>query len=545
MKRLAVLAAAALVVVSCGSGKSIITAGRQPPVVTQPAPVTLPPGETLPVGQTLPPVETTIAPTTTAALLDTLPNCPTEALASATGPVELTFWHGMNGPLADELQKLTDAYNASQSKVKVTLIQGSYEQTIDKYLQSGQASRPDLVQMPEYMVQQMVDSQSVVPVEACMKSSGYDTSAFLPTGLGAYATQGVQWSIPFNISNPVLFYNKKMFAAAGLDPEKPPVSLDDLRADSQAIVKSGAAKYGLALDSGFDSGGGWYIEQWFAKAGEFYADNQNGRSARATQVLYNNATGQSLLTFMQSMLTDGLAVNVGDNSTTGFDNLLKLGRQRRAGGDDHRHVGVDRPGDHRVGRRSVPADHQRRCRCSGDARSRRQARCAGRWRFAVGRRFRRRRAHRGSVGLHHLPHGRAAAERVGVGHRVRAGAHRCLDARPVEDHVGDRPALQGALRPAVVVARRADVGRPDPRPAARGAHGDGASRRRDLRRRRCGDVACSVCGASRRPDRRLQRPQRLAAATANRRWPRRRRWTKVAIRWRPRTKSRPHLSATG
>ena len=323
MKRLTALATALVLVVSCGSGKSIITAGRQPPVVTQPAPVTLPPGDTLPVGQTLPPIDTTIAPTTTAALLDTLPNCQTDALAAVTSPVNITFWHGLSGPLGDELQKLADAYNASQSKVRVTLVQGTYEETIDKYLQSGQSSRPDLVQMPEYMVQTMVDSQSNVPVEACMKSSGFDTSAFLPTALDAYATQGVQWSMPFNISNPVLFYNKKMFAAAGLDPEKPPVSLDDLRADSQAIVTSGAAKYGLALDSNFDSGGGWYIEQWFAKAGEFYADNQNGRSARATKVLYDNATGVSLLTFMQTLLADGLAVNVGDN-TSGFDNLLKL-----------------------------------------------------------------------------------------------------------------------------------------------------------------------------------------------------------------------------
>jgi sn-glycerol 3-phosphate transport system substrate-binding protein len=324
MRRLALLSAAALVAVSCGSGRSIITAGKEPVVVTQPAPVTLAPGVTLPVGETLPPVDTTIAPTTTAALLDTLPDCPTAALAAASGPVELTFWHGMAGPLAEELQKLADGYNASQSKVHVTLIQSSYEQTIDKYLQAGQGSRPDLVQMPEYMVQTMVDSRSVVPVEACIKSSGYDTSQFLPTGLGAYATQGVQWSIPFNISNPVLFYNRKTFVAAGLDPDKPPVSLDEMRADSDAIVKSGAATYGLALDSGFDSGGGWYIEQWFAKAGEFYADNQNGRAARATKVLYDNPTGISLLTLLQSMINDGLAVNVGDNSTSGFDNLLKL-----------------------------------------------------------------------------------------------------------------------------------------------------------------------------------------------------------------------------
>jgi sn-glycerol 3-phosphate transport system substrate-binding protein len=327
MNRLAALTSVAvLVAVSCGSGESIITAGREPTVVTQPTQppqITLAPGETLPVGETLPTVETTIAPTTTAALLDTLPNCPTEALASATGPIELTFWHGMSGPLNDELNKLTDAYNAGQPKVHVTLIQGTYEQTIDRYLQSGQGNRPDLVQMPEYMVQTMVDTRSVVPVDACINSADYDTSAFLPTVLDAWATQGVRWGMPFNISNPVLFYNKRMFTAAGLDPEQPPVSLDEMRADSEAIVSSGAAKYGLSVDTSFDGGGGWYIEQWFAKAGEFYADNQNGRTARATQVLYDNATGQSLLTFLQSMITDGLAFNVGDNAG-GLDHLLKL-----------------------------------------------------------------------------------------------------------------------------------------------------------------------------------------------------------------------------
>jgi sn-glycerol 3-phosphate transport system substrate-binding protein len=173
------------------------------------------------------------------------------------------------------------------------------------------------------MVQAMVDTKSMVPVEACIKSSGYDTSAFLPTVLDGFAAQGVQWSMPFNISNPVLFYNKRMFAAAGLDPNKPPVSLDEMRSDSEAIVKSGVAKYGVALDSGFDSGGGWYLEQWFAKAGVFYSDNQNGRTARATQVVYNNPTGQSLLALLQSMIKDGSAVTVGDN-TGGLDNLFKL-----------------------------------------------------------------------------------------------------------------------------------------------------------------------------------------------------------------------------
>jgi len=145
--------------------------------------------------------------------------------------------------------------------------------------------------------------------------------------MNAYSTQGMQWAMPFNVSNPVLYYSKKAFAAAGLDPEKPPASLEELRAMSQQLVDSGASKYGLVLDSGFDSGGGWYMEQWFAKAEQFYTDGDNGRTNRATQVLYNNETGVELLTFLQDMLNDGLAISVGANES-GQDDLLKLADEK-------------------------------------------------------------------------------------------------------------------------------------------------------------------------------------------------------------------------
>jgi sn-glycerol 3-phosphate transport system substrate-binding protein len=242
--------------------------------------------------------------------------------------VEISFWHGKSGPLGEELTRLTDAYNASQPNVKVNLVQDSYEGTADNYFAAAQGDRPDIVQLPEYQVQAMVDTESTVPVGKCIESSGFDTSAFLPTALAAYATAGVQWAMPFNLSNPVLFYNKKMFAAAGLDPEKPPTSLDEMRAMSEKIVQSGAAAYGLALESGFDSGGGWYVEQWFCKAGEFYVDGDNGRTNRATKVLYDNQAGIDLMTFLQQMLNDKLAVNVGDNSASGYDNLLKMADEK-------------------------------------------------------------------------------------------------------------------------------------------------------------------------------------------------------------------------
>ena len=249
----------------------------------------------------------------------------------ATDPVDITFWHGMSSDNETALIALTDAYNAGQDKVRVDLQnQTSYDSAVDKYISASSNSRPTLIQLPDYTLQEFADSGTVVPASACIDSSGFDTSPFLPRALGAYTLEGVLWGMPFNVSNPVLYFNRQMFEAAGLDPDDPPITLDELRAASQQLVDSGAAGTGIVLDSGPDSGGGWFLEQWFGRAGELYADNGNGRLARATQVLYDNDLGVELLTFMQDMINDGLAVSIGDNAG-GQDSFLKLVDKESAG----------------------------------------------------------------------------------------------------------------------------------------------------------------------------------------------------------------------
>jgi sn-glycerol 3-phosphate transport system substrate-binding protein len=268
---------------------------------------------------------TVAASTTTSTPLASLPKCDTTALAAQTSPVTITFWDALGGtqnPAA--LKALTAEYNASQTKVRINIEeQSAYQTAIDKYLQSPQDGRPDIVMTPEYAFTQIKDTKSVVPIDACAVSSKYDESPIIPSTLKEYSAGGVLYSMPFNVSNPVLYFNKRVFAAAGLDPAKPPLTLEELRADSDKIVASKAATYGLALDTGFDSGGGWYTEQWFAKAGDFYSDNDNGRSAPSTKVTFAGKTGVDLLTYMQKLVADKLAVNVGPNDS-GQDTLLKM-----------------------------------------------------------------------------------------------------------------------------------------------------------------------------------------------------------------------------
>src|SRR4051812_19537661 len=72
---------------------------------------------------------TTGAPTTTALAVDPT-QCPVDALPASGAPVEINFWHAMTEKNQATLQQLTDEYNASQSKVKVTLTyQGTYNET--------------------------------------------------------------------------------------------------------------------------------------------------------------------------------------------------------------------------------------------------------------------------------------------------------------------------------------------------------------------------------------------------------------------------------
>jgi ABC-type glycerol-3-phosphate transport system substrate-binding protein len=195
---LAVAAAAVAVAAACSSGESALVIDQEettdPPAATSDA-----------TDATDPTATTPPAPTTTQAPLAEFADCPTDALDGADGPVDITFWHGMNDVLEDSLIALTDAYNASQDRVRVTLQnQTGYNQTIDQFVQSSPSSRPVLVQFPEYTLQSFAQSGTLVPIEACIESSGLDTAEFIPRALEAYTWQGIQWAMPFNVSNPVL-----------------------------------------------------------------------------------------------------------------------------------------------------------------------------------------------------------------------------------------------------------------------------------------------------------------------------------------------------
>ena len=255
-----------------------------------------------------------------------LPKCPLAALKKAKGPVEITYWHSMARENETTLQELTDEFNSSQSKVKVTLVnQTTYRDTLDKYVAGlSTGDLPDMVQSEDTATQQMIDTQSILPVQSCVKADHYDLSDNIKRVISYYTVGKVLYPMPFNVSNPVFLYNKQAFEKAGLDPDKPPGSFAEVKAAAKKLKDSGAvtkAGMGIKLDA-------WHLEQWLAKDNQTYVNNGNGRKSRATATTINNKAGLEIFTFLSDMVNSGLAVTNPAEGSGVFDNLLNIGNEQ-------------------------------------------------------------------------------------------------------------------------------------------------------------------------------------------------------------------------
>jgi sn-glycerol 3-phosphate transport system substrate-binding protein len=252
--------------------------------------------------------------------------CPLKALDRADAPVEITYWHAMTRANEETLVRLTDAFNSSQDKVRVNLVnQTTYEDTVEKFrnaLATGDV--PDVAQLPETFLQQAIDSQAILPVQACVDADDYELSDYLPRVVDYYTVEDTLWALPFNVSNPVLYYDKNAFIAAGLDPEKPPETLEEVRTASEAITASGyPAGFALKIDAIF-------LEHFLAKSGKLFVDNGNGRKERASEVEFDNKAGREFFTWMSEMVADGLAVTNARSGASAIDNYLAIGNRQAA-----------------------------------------------------------------------------------------------------------------------------------------------------------------------------------------------------------------------
>lgn len=221
--------------------------------------------------------------------------------------VKVEFWHALGGHIGrDVLTQFIDDFNASQDQVEVVPIyQGSYNDVLNQYRLAVQAGKtPHLVHVFEIGTRFMIDLNSAASLQPFIDRGDLDLDQMVGNVLSYYTIDGELYSMPFNTSNAILYYNKDMFRAAGLDPEQPPTTYEEFREYAELMTSGSNYGFGNYVY-------GWYFEQLLAAQNAEYVNNGNGRSSPATEATFNNEAGVRILQWFRDMLEDGSYLDTG------------------------------------------------------------------------------------------------------------------------------------------------------------------------------------------------------------------------------------------
>ncbi len=169
------------------------------------------------------------------------------AAAPAWAVVDVQWWHAMSGQLGRQVEKIAADFNATQSGYRIVPIyKGNYTETVTSAIFAFRSrSQPAIVQVNEIATATMMAARGATyPVYELMhdQAEAFTPAAYLPVITGYYTdTDGNMLSFPFNASTPILYYNKDLFRAAGLDPEQPPKTWPELGIMAQRLRSAGAA----------------------------------------------------------------------------------------------------------------------------------------------------------------------------------------------------------------------------------------------------------------------------------------------------------------
>ena len=170
--------------------------------------------------------------------------------AESQEKIELTAW--VRASSKENSQKVTfDEFNESQDKIHVTVESygDNYAEVLKLAFNSGDA--PDIFSVAAIDLKSYVDAGLVSPMDEFLTDEY--KNQFMASAFTVYNYDDQVYAIPDMTRYIRLYYNKDLFKAAGLDPETPPATLEEMYDIAEKITKAGSGAYygfGLPIKSG-------------------------------------------------------------------------------------------------------------------------------------------------------------------------------------------------------------------------------------------------------------------------------------------------------
>lgn len=213
--------------------------------------------------------------------------------SSASGTVNIEFWHSMGSATGELVQEIVDEFNASQDEVHVECIyQGDYT-TAGTKLQAAVAngSTPHVVQSELTRIGMYASQDQLLDLMPYAENDAdFDLDALYPGIMDYSYYEGQLISLPNGRSVPVMYYNADMLKEAGCDV---PETWEELREVSKALTKDGVYGYGAPLGDSW-----YYLTLMLTAGGQIYNDEGNN-------IGFHNESGTKPLQLWLDMIEDG------------------------------------------------------------------------------------------------------------------------------------------------------------------------------------------------------------------------------------------------
>jgi len=171
----------------------------------------------------------------------------------AQAETELTMYYpiAVGGPLTAVVDGIVAEFEEQNPDISVEAIYaGNYDDTRIKALAALNSGDPaQLAVMFSIDAYDLIEQDLIVPFDDVVSSDEEKAwlNGFYPALMANGTIEGQTWGVPFQRSTIVAYYNKDLFREAGLDPENPPKTWDELVEAGKALTNDD--HYGLMIPS--------------------------------------------------------------------------------------------------------------------------------------------------------------------------------------------------------------------------------------------------------------------------------------------------------
>jgi multiple sugar transport system substrate-binding protein len=167
--------------------------------------------------------------------------------SGSSGHVTLTYWNGFTGPDEPAVKALVNKFNQTHKNITIDMTIMPWDVFYEKLLPAYAANNgPDVVAMDTQQLPQYAAKGVFAPLTSYYSSSANDTGSLVSAATDATKVKGTQYAVPANFAPLMLYWNKTLFAKAGLSG--PPTNWAQWQADAVKLTKGGSSpQYGIAL----------------------------------------------------------------------------------------------------------------------------------------------------------------------------------------------------------------------------------------------------------------------------------------------------------